>query len=355
MRTMKETLRDDILTAMHPYLDAVTKDILNQVIVKALFYVDVVEMENTLPATRENTNDYILEMFDAKKAPKLSKETAKYYKSAIGHLIDFTGKSLLYTSDMDIEYYLDEYKKGRNGKPNKPTTINNERRCISAFFTWMRRSHLITENPAESIEKYVEVEKPIEHMEDWEMEALRDACKIRFVNKITEIEEYRECLRDRALIEFLRSTAVRIGECASVNIADINWQTGEILVYGQKGRAYRTVCLDDAAKFHLRKYIESRTDDNPALFVSAKAPFNRMGRSGLRTVIKEIAKRSILERKIYPHLFRKTTATNMAKRGCPGELISLYLGHKNGNVTNKHYAYRGPEQVKNAFMQYGAA
>lgn len=351
MRTQKEIFRDNILMAMKPYLDSVTLDMLNQVIVKELFKVDVTEMGETLPATRENTNQYILELFDAKKAPKLSPQTADYYRRSVKNFIAFIGKSLLDVNDMDIEYYLQHYR----AKGNKPTTCNNERKVISAFFTWMRRSHLVTENPAESIEKYAEVEKPIDHMEDWEIEALRDACKIKAVNKVTQMEEYRECLRDRALIEFLRSTAVRIGECVSVNIADINWDTGDILVYGQKGRAYRTVYLDDTAKFHLRKYVESRTDGNPALFVSSKGAHSRMQRCGLRAAIKQIAKRSMLTRNVYPHLFRKTTATNMAKKGCAGELISLYLGHKNGNVTNKFYAYRSPQQVRSAFFQYGAA
>lgn len=350
MRTQKEIFRDDILTAMKPYLDTMAMDMLNQVIVQALFKVDVIEMGETLPATRENTNEYILELFKAKKAHKLSKQTAEYYLRSIKNFITFVGKSLLDVTDLDIEYYLNQYAR----KGNKPVTVNNERRIISAFFTWMRKTHLVQENPAESIEKYAEVEKPIDHLEDWEMEALRDACKVKIVNKVTHIKEYRESLRDRALIEFLRSTAVRIGECVSVNVQDIDWSTGDILVYGEKGRAYRTVCLDDAAKFHLKKYIDSRKDNNPALFVSVKAPYKRMERSGLRAAIKVIAGRSILTRNIYPHLFRKTTATNMARRGCPGELISLYLGHKNRNVTNKHYAYRSPEQVKAAFRQYAA-
>lgn len=351
MRTQKEILRDNIITKMMPYLDAVAMDMLNQVIVQELYNVEITEMGETLPATRENTNQYIMELFMAKKAPKLSPKTVEYYLRSIKNFVAFIGKSLLDVKDMDIEYYLQHYAR----KGNKPTTVNNERRVISAFFTWMRRSHQIIENPCESIEKYAEIEKPIDHMEDWEMEALRDACKIKTINKVTLIEEYRECLRDRALIEFLRSTAVRIGECASVNIQDINWQTGDILIYGEKGRAYRTVCLDDMARFHLRKYIDSRQDNNPALFVSVRAPHNRMERCGLRAAIKQIAKRSILDRNVYPHLFRKTTASNMAKKGCPGELISLYLGHKNGNVTNKHYAYRSPQQVKSAFLQYGAA
>lgn len=347
-QTQKEIFRDTILTNMKPFLDAVAIDMLNQVIVQALFRVDVVEAE-TLPATRENTNEYILDVYMTKKVPKLSKQTAKYYLETIKHFIQFANKSLLDVNDMDVEYYLQDYQR----KGNKSITVNNERRNLSAFFTWMRKTHFITENPVDGVEKFCEIEKPIEYLEDWEMESLRDACKI----KITRTDEYRECLRDRALIEFLRSTALRVSECVSVNIQDINWSTGEILVYGQKNRTYRTVCLDDVSKYHLNKYLESRKDSNPALFVSLKGNHDRIKKNGVEAEIRRIAKRSSLTRRVYPHLFRKTTATNMAKRGCPRELIAFYLGHKNGNTktVNKHYAATDPAQIIQAFRQYGAA
>lgn len=351
-QTQKEILRDTILTQMKPYMDAAAMDMLNQVIVKALFRVEVVELE-TLPATNENTNEYILELYRMKKIPKLSDKSAKYYLNTVKHFIDFVGKSLLDIKEMDVECYLQAY--ARRG--NRPVTVNNEMRNLSAFFTWMRKSHLITENPVEGIEKYCEVEKPIEHLEEWEMEALRDACKVKIKNEVTHIEEYRECIRDRALMEFLRSTATRAGECISVNISDIDWNTGNIIVYGQKGRAYRSVCLDDVAKYHLKKYIDSRTDNNPALFVSSKAPHKRLETCGIRCIIKQIAIRAGFLRRVYPHLFRKTTATNMARKGCPRELIAFYLGHKNGNTKtlNKHYAATNPQQITQAFWQYGAA
>lgn len=351
-QTQKEILRDTILTQMRPYLDAVMMDLLNQTIVKALFYVDVVEME-TLPATRETTNEYILELYSVKKLPKLSKQTAQYYLLTVKHFIEFTGKSLLNITDMDVEYYLHHYAR----KGNAETTVNNERRNLSAFFTWMRKSHLITENPVDNVEKWSETEKPIDYLRDWEMEALRDACKVKVCNKVTKIEEYRECLRDRALLEFLRSTAVRVGECVTVNIQDVNWQAGEVLIYGHKTRKYRTACLDDMAKYHLKKYIDSRKDNNEALFVAVKAPYGRIHKTGIEYVLRAIAKRSILDRRVYPHLLRKTTATNMAKKGCPRELVAFYLGHKDGNTKtlNKHYAATDPKQIQNAFWKYGAA
>lgn len=352
MQTQKEILRDIILTQMRPFLDSVTLEMLNNVIVKALFNVDVVEME-TLPATRETTNEYILELYMMKKVPKLSKQTAKYYLLTINHFIEFTGKSLLNVTDMDVEYYLHNYAK----KGNTETTVNNERRNLSAFFSWMRKSHLISENPVDNVEKWTEVEKPIDYLRDWEFEALRDACKRQQGEKIEDINAYREALRDRALLEFLRSTAIRVGECVSVNISDIDWNNGEVLVYGHKTKRYRKACIDDVSKYHLKKYIDSRTDDNEALFVSLKSPHRRMQKTSIEYAIRSIADRSILDRRVYPHLLRKTTATNMAKRGCPRELIAFYLGHKDGNTKtlNKHYAATDPAQITAAFWRYGAA
>lgn len=150
---------------------------------------------------------------------------------------------------------------------------------------------------------------------------------------------------------------MRVSECVSVNVQDINWQSGELMVYGQKNRTWRTVCLDDTAKYHLKKYIDSRNDKEPALFISSKRDCKRLAKPGIESAIGRIAERSGLKRRVYPHLFRKTTATNMVKRGCPRELVAFYLGHKNGDARtlNKHYAATTPDQVLGAFRKYGAA
>lgn len=351
-QTKKEILRDTILTQMSPYLNSKIMDILNQVLIKALYPVDVIEME-TLPAAHETTNEYVLKLYEVKKLPKLSKQTARYYLFTIKHFIDFTGKSLLNVTDMDVELYLHAYAK----KGNSEATVNNERRNLSSFFTWMRKCHLITENPVENVEKWSEVEKPIDYLKDWEMEALRDACTLKGNGTLVDIREYKECLRNRALLEFLRSTAVRVGECVATNREDVNWQTGDVLVYGEKTKAYRTVCLDDVAKYHLKKYIDSRTDSYTALFISVRKGHGRIQKTGIEYVLRTMAKRASLTRRVYPHLLRKTTATNMAKRGCPRELVAFYLGHKNGNTKtlNRHYAATDPAQITQAFWKYGAA
>lgn len=357
MQNLKEEVRNEILTKMKPHLENARLEMLDKVIVEALFKVNVVERE-TLPVTRDNTNEYILNIFAVKKAPKLSKETVKYYLGSVKHLLDFTGKSILDIGDMDVEFYLNWYRNiGFRGTGNSETTVNNEHRNLSAFFSWLRKAKQRMDNPVEGVERYTEMGKPIEFLTDGEMEVLRDACRIQVKAKVTNIVRYKECLRDRAMIEVFRSTAARVTEISMANLTDINWTTGEMLIYGQKNRTYRVVCLDAQAKYHLKKYVESREDDNPALFVSGKGERQRLTKGGLEAAFRTIAKRSGLNRKIYPHLFRKTTATNMAKRGCPRELIAFYLGHKNGNTktVNKHYAATSKEQITAAFWQYGAA
>lgn len=354
-QTQKEILRNTILIKMNPLLDSMVMEMLNQAIIDALYNVDIVEMQ-TLPATMENTNEYIIELFKIRKAPKLSPKSVVFYLDTVQAFCDFTNKSLIDVTDMDVEMYLRYYQKnGNKGKGNTPTTVNNALKVLRAFYTWMRKANLVTINPCEAIEKYQQIEKPIEYFEDWEFESLRDACKKR--QRAAGRNGYHECLRDRAMIEVLRSTAVRVGEFISINRNDIDWTTGNIIIYGEKSRKYRTVCLDDTAKYYLKKYVYSRDDTNPALFVSTREPHDRLHRSGVRVALKIIGKRADLERRIYPHLFRKTTATNMVRKGCPRDLVAFYLGHADGNTKtlNKYYAATSPKQITDAFWQYGAA
>lgn len=167
-QTQKEIFRNTILIKMNPLLDAVVMEMLNQAIIEALYNVDVVEMQ-TLPATRENTNEYIVELFKIRKAPKLSEKSVVFYLDTVRNFCDFTQKSLIDVTDMDVEMYLRHYQRnGNNGRGNTPTTVNNALKVLRAFFTWMRKSNIIAVNPCESIEKYKQIEKPIEYLEDWE-------------------------------------------------------------------------------------------------------------------------------------------------------------------------------------------
>jgi len=333
---MKERLRNNILISMQQYIDSTTLQILDTVLVHQLRNINVIEME-TLPSTEMDQNEYIIKMFLARKGNKLSTKTVKYYLSSIKHLITFTDMNLIHITDMDIDDYLQQC----SNKGNSATTVNNERRNIAAFFSWMRKSRLITENPCDNVELRKEIKKPIEYLEGYEIEELRDGCKD---------------LRDRAVLEFLRSTGVRVGETVIINKIDIDMGNGDIMIYAPKTKAYRTVFLDDTAKYHVKKYLDNRNDSGIALFVSKKRPHTRLQEGSIRSILKHVAKRVDIKRSIYPHLMRKTLATTMNMHNCPQNLIQAILGHTIGStVTNKNYAATTTDQLRQAHKQHGAA
>lgn len=205
----------------------------------------------------------------------------------------------------------------------------------------MRKSHFIIENPCEAIEPYKQIEKPIDHLEATEYEQLKSGCKTK---------------RDRALIEFLRSTAMRVGEIKSVKVSDINWSTGLITIYGTKSHTYRPVCLDSIALKYLAEYTTDRK-----LSISSNAPvFSQMysyvplSDGGIRECLQHIKVRSGLDRRVYPHLFRKTTATNIVLRGGSIHDAGEYLGHKDNSTAGKHYSYISNEHTIDIFKKYVA-
>jgi len=175
-----------------------------------------------------------------------------------------------------------------------------------------------------------------------------------------EIERLRVActdLRERALMEFLLSTGVRIGEVPQIRKQDIDWSTGEIVIYAHKTSDYRTVFLNDVAMVHLRKYLDSRTDTSDALFARVRAPHNAVNEDGLRLVIKQIGEKAELKRRVYPHLFRKTMATTLRIKDCAIEDIQQILGHKDPSTTLGFYAAANGEhlrQVHNRYMSIGA-
>lgn len=339
MFNAKERLLNNILIAMRVIITSTELQMLEQVMVKELQGVEFAERE-TLPATVDNTNEYVLSLFMARKAPKLSQETVEQYINATRHLIDTVQKPLLHMCTMDIEYFLQQHK----AKGNSNVSVNNMRRHVSAMFTWMRKSKLIIENPVEQIEPWKETEKPIDHMSPEDVEQLKTGCKSK---------------RDRALIEFLRCTAMRREEIPGVRIKDIDWQTGKIVIFGQKSQAYRLVCLDSVALYYIREYLQERTlaqNSTQALFTHARGNKGaELSKDGIYNAVKVIAKRAGMDRNVYPHLFRKTCATNIIKRGGSEEAAGEYLGHKPRTVTGRHYAYKSEDHVLTIFKQYVAA
>lgn len=169
----KERVRNDILVGMRMHLDACTMQILDAIIIKTMQNVEMTET-TTLPATLDDTNQYIMQLFDTKKAPRLSPKTVEFYKSTINEFMTLVSKPLNKITESDVEYYLQTKRSG-----NTNASLNNLRRNLSAFFTWMRKEKIIGENPCDGIEPYTMVEKPIDHMEATDMEKLKKGCVYR--------------------------------------------------------------------------------------------------------------------------------------------------------------------------------
>ena len=331
-----EILMNEIIMSMNTHIDAATSSILKDVLIKSLAKY-AVSMVETLPATTDDSNEYILQLFMATKANKLSPKTVAYYTDTIKRLICFIHKPLIEITSIDIGYFLNSLR-----RDNDAVSLNNLRRNISAFYTWMRKSHLIIENPCEAVEPYKEIEKPIDHMDATEYEQLKSGCS---------------STRDRALIEFLRSTAMRVGEVEPVKVSQINWNTGVITILGEKGSAYRPVCLDSVALKYLTQFISERNlspSSQEPLFSHLHSSCKVLSCNGIRESLHSIRARSGLNRRVYPHLFRKTTATNIVKRGGTVHDAGEYLGHKDSSTAGRHYSFISSDHTVDIFRRYVA-
>ena len=264
------------------------------------------------------------------------------YLKAVKRLIIQIDKPLDQMDDTDIDYYLNWYEKhnvSSGGKLNEATTVNNERRYLSAFFTWMRKTKLIQDNPVESTEAKKVALKPIDYYRPEELAVLRDHCKN---------------IRQRAIVEVFRSTGARVGEIADIKLDQINMINGDILIVGEKNDCYRTIYLDDDARYYLKKYLDTRTDDSPYMFVHSRAPHGKMSTGAYRTIMKEIADRAGMKIRVYPHKMRKTLGMTLKNRNVDIGYIQEVLGHKSPVVTAMYYAQSTPDTLRNVRMRMAA-
>ena len=231
----------------------------------------------------------------------------------------------------DIRKYLSEYQKKNNcGK----TTLDNIRRNISSFFSWLEEEDHILKSPVRRIHKIKTKTSVKEVISDEDIEKLRDSCDVP---------------RDMAIIDLLYSTGMRVGELVRLNISDINFEERECIVYG-KGDKERRVYFDAKAKLHLQNYINSRNDTNPALFVTLDSPFDRLKISGVEIRLRELGRRINVSR-IHPHKFRRTMATRAIDKGMPIEQVQKVLGHSQIDTTMQ-YAVVNQNNVKNSHRRY---
>lgn len=337
---IKSKMRDNILVQMYQYVDQETLQILENILVEEFETVNM-ERRETLPAevvsSIDKENKYIIQLYLYKNA-NLADGTVQGYLRSIRNLLLYTQKSLTQISDIDILAYLNYYEKknlAETGRLNNSVTVNNERKFISAFFGWMRRERLIECNPVETIPQRPETRKPIDFFTQMELEQLRDNCKD---------------IRERAIIEVLRSTGARVGEILMLNRFTINWETGDVIVKSEKkrnGNSYRILYLDETARYYLKKYFENRTDNNPALFLALKSPYKPLKKAGIEVIMRKIGERAGLACRVYPHKMRKTLGMTLREKGVDIGTIQEVLGHEDPAVTVKYYAASKPEELRN--------
>ena len=281
---------------------------------------------------KEISNDNFLKMFlDAKRIEGCSERTLNYYRTTVEHLISQIETGVRKISTEEIREYLSNYQK-RNSCSN--VTIDNIRRNISSFFSWLEDEDHILKSPVRRIHKVKTATNIKETYTDEELEKMRDNC----------VE-----LRDLAIVDMLASTGMRIGEMVLLNKVDINFNERECVVFG-KGDKERVVYFDARTKIHLQNYINSRSDNDPALFVTLRAPHTRIKIGGIESRLREIG-RSLEIEKVHPHKFRRTLATMAIDKGMPIEQLQQLLGHKRIDTTLQ-YAMVKQSNVKQAHRKY---
>ena len=273
------------------------------------------------------TNIEYMDMFiSAKRIEGCSERTLAYYKATIEHMLSIIVTPLRQVNTDDLRAYLAEYQLRNNCSK---TTVDNIRRNLSSFFSWLEAEDYIIKSPIRRIHKIRTGSKVKETLSEECIERLRDSCLH---------------IRDLAMIDLLYSTGIRVGELVNLNIGDINFEERECIVYG-KGNKQRKVYFDAKAKVHLKRYLEQRTDYNDALFVTLDSPFERLKISGVEIRLRKLGRLALLDQRVHPHKFRRSMATRAIDKGMPIEQVQKLLGHQQIDTT-MHYAMVNQSNVK---------
>ena len=312
-------------TAMAPHLSNEQLDILHDTLVQAM---------QGLPdtaVTEESTPDLVQIFLSAKRVEGCSDKTVLYYDSTIRNVLNAVGKDVREVTTDDLRIYLDRYQ-STNGVSK--VTIDNIRRILSSFFAWLEDEDYITKSPVRRIHKVKTCKTVKETYSDEALELMRD---------------HSECVRDLAIIDMLASTGMRVGELVKLDRSDIDFANRECIVLG-KGNKQRKVYFDARTKIHLQRYLNSRTDDNPALFVTLQRPYNRLQISGVEIRLRRLGEKLNLN-KVHPHKFRRTLATMAIDKGMPIEQVQQLLGHQSVDTTLQ-YAMVNQSNVKQSHRRY---
>lgn len=326
---MKEKIISEIIREMLSSLNNEQLSKLKTTLEIYLYNVSI-EAKQEVDTEKEEV-DYLEVFLSAKRIEGCSEKTLIYYKNTIQQMLDSIGKSVCTIVTEDLRTYLAEYQKG---KQSSKVTIDNIRRIFSSFFSWLEDEDYIIKSPVRRIHRIKAASTIKETYTDEQLESMRDNC---------------DNPRDLALIDILASTGMRVGELVLLNRDDISFDERECIVFG-KGDKERMVYFDARTKIHLQNYLDSRTDNNEALFVSLKAPYNRMKIGGIELRLREMGRRLNIE-KVHPHKFRRTLATVAIDKGMPIEQLQKLLGHQRIDTTLQ-YAMVKQSNVKIAHRKY---
>lgn len=315
-----------------------TATLIKQIEDKMLMHLNAEQMgqlhqvlESCLNSAKEEKHDLVKLFIAAKRVEGCSEKTLRYYDSTIRNAIEKVNKDITNVTTDDLRIYLDDYQV--NSKISK-VTVDNIRRILSSFFSWLEDEDYILKSPVRRIHKVKTCKTVKEAYTDEELELMRDEC---------------DGARDLAIIDLLASTGMRVGELVKLNRKDIDFQNRECIVLG-KGNKQRKVYFDARTKLHLKKYLDGRDDGNEALFVSLQKPYNRLQISGVEIRLRELGNRLNIT-KLHPHKFRRTLATTAIDKGMPIEQVQQLLGHQSIDTTLQ-YSMVNQNNVKESHRKF---
>lgn len=328
---MKEILIKNIEQQMCAVLNNAQNQKLHEVLTHCLYEVTVSSgVTDNNQYAKDNSS--LLETFlAAKHVEGCSERSIKYYKSTLQKAITILQKPFNQIETEDLRKYLSDYQKINNASR---MTIDNVRRILSTFFTWLEDENYILKSPVRRIHKIKTAKLVKETYSDETLVLLRDNCKTT---------------RDLAIIDMLASTGMRVSELVTLNRRDVDFINRECVVFG-KGSKERPVYFDARTKIHLLNYLKERKDNNPALFVSLLKPHNRLQISGVEIALRKLG-RSLNIQKVHPHKFRRTLATQAIDKGMPIEQVQKLLGHQKIDTTME-YAMVDQQNVKVSHKKY---
>ncbi|NWK10398.1 site-specific tyrosine recombinase/integron integrase [Clostridium cadaveris] len=301
---------------------------IREILLISLKDYDVISAEKALITS--DLQDKIYLYVKVKKLENYSEQTLKNYLYILLDFASNINKPVSTINKNDLRYYLFQISKDK-----KPSTMNTKMSILKAFFQWLTDEDYILKNPCRLLKQNKIPKRLRNSLNAEELERLRLACRD---------------VRERALLEFIFATGCRVAEIVNINICDINTVDSTLKVIG-KGDKQRIVCFSPKARLHLQNYLVTRTDDNPALFITTKKPFHRLGKRSIERIISDIGTRSGIGKNVYPHLLRHTMATLGLQAGADITTIQHLLGHTTPSTT-QIYAEQSLDNIKHEYKQH---